>query len=182
MSILVTLVADAIAEIVNPLPPSYWGNILLAELALMFLLAFVCVTALTVVFRRIPTVAPLRDLTLADGIDHLWTLVCIPLTRVSAVLPRPFAEWVRRLNSDGLFGKVQWLNPRAHPWRFACALGLLVGMGLGLAQLQEGLPPSLRIGLLAGGIFISAEFGAALLGFAVLGDYLGLHPPFSKSN
>src|SRR5690349_21831833 len=42
-AILVTLVADAIAEIIRPLPPSYWGNILLAALVLMFLLALFCV-------------------------------------------------------------------------------------------------------------------------------------------
>ena len=47
---------------------------------------------------------------------------------------------------------------------------------------QEGLPPSLKAGLLVAGIFISAELGATLLGFALFGGYLGLRPPFGKNN
>jgi len=45
-----------------------------------------------------------------------------------------------------------------------------------VAQLQEGFPPSLMIGLVVAGIFISAEFAATLVGFAILGGYLGLRP------
>jgi hypothetical protein len=77
-------------------------------------------------------------------------------------------------NSDRLFARLPWVNPRPHPWRFAWALGLVVGAGLVLAQLQEGLPPSLRTGLIVMGIFISAELVATLLGFAIFGGYLGL--------
>jgi hypothetical protein len=180
-AILVTLIADVIAEIVHPFPPSYWGNVLIVELGLMFLLALICVVALIVVFARIQTVTPSRDLTPADGIDDLWTLMRVPVTKVSTFLPPTFVEWVNRFNSDWLFTRVQWLDARTHPWRFACALGLLVGMGLTLAQLQEGLPPSPKIDLLVAGILISAEFGATLLGFAVLGGYLGLRPSFNRS-
>jgi hypothetical protein len=42
-----------------------------------------------------------------------------------------------------------------HPYRFASALGLLAGLGW-LLQLQEGLPPNWRIGLLVAG-FISVS-------------------------
>jgi hypothetical protein len=55
-------------------------------------------------------------------------------------------EWVARFEGDWLFARVPWL----HPWRFACAPGVLVGCGLALAQLQAGFPPSLTLGLLAG--------------------------------
>jgi hypothetical protein len=175
-AILVTLIADAIAEVVRPFSPSYWGNVLLVELVLMFGLALMCVIALIVVFARIQTSAPPRDLTPADAIDDLWTLVRVPVTNANAFLPGAFVEWVECFNSDWLFARVQWLNPRTHPWRFACALGLLVGVGLALAHLQEGLPPNLKIGLLVAGIFISAEFGTTLLGFAIFGSYLGLRP------
>ena len=106
----------------------------------------------------------------------------VPVTKSSAVLPRVFVEWVKRFNSDWLFARLQWLNPRTHPWRFACTLGLLVGVGLTVAQLQEGLPPSLSIGLLVTGVFIAAELGATLLGFAIFGGYLGLRPSFNKNN
>jgi hypothetical protein len=85
-----------------------------------------------------------------------------------------------RFNSDGLFLRVPWLNPRTHPWRFAGFLGLLVGVGSFLAQMCEGLPPSLEIGLLLGEIFTSVELSATLVGFTILGGYLGLRPSFGK--
>jgi hypothetical protein len=176
----VTLSADAVAEIARPYPPSFWGNVLLVELALMFVLALVCVSALVVVFSRIQTLAPPRNLTPADGIDDLWTLVRVPAKKANAFLPKAVVGWVKRFNSDWLFTRVPWVDPRTYPWRFACVLGLLAGVGLTLAQLQEGFPPSLQIGLLAAGIFISAEFVSTLLGFAVLGGYLGLRPAFNK--
>jgi hypothetical protein len=177
----ITLVADAVAEIVRPLPPSYWGNVLLIELGLMILLTVVCIIALAVVFGRIQPVAPPRNLTPVDGIDDLWTLVRFPVIRFSTALPRAFVEWVKRFNSDWLFSRVPWLNPRLHPWRFACAVGLLTGVGLAVAQLQEGFPPSLLIGLVVAGIFISGEFLATLVGFAILGGYLGLRPGFKQN-
>jgi len=180
-AILLTLVADAIAVIVHPLPWSHWGIVLRIELGLMFLLFGICVIALTLVFRRIHTDAPAHDLTPADGIDDLWTLVRVPVTKSSLILLHTLVEWVMRFNSDLLFAKVQWLNPRIHPWRFACILGLLAGVGLALAQLQEGLPPSLNIGLILAGIFIFGEFGAILVGFAIFGGYLGLRSSFNPN-
>ena len=180
-AILATLVADSVAEVVSRLPWSYWGDVLLAGLGLMYLLTLICALALAVVFRRIQTHAPPRDLTPADGIDDLWTLVRVPVRRISAVLPPALVDWVERFTSDGLFFRLQWLCPRAHPWRFACAVGLLVGVGLALAQLQEGFPPNLKVGLLVAVIFVTAEAGGTLLGFAVLGGYLGLRPAFNKN-
>jgi hypothetical protein len=181
-AILVTLIADAIAEIVVPFPPSSWGKILLGELVFMFLLVAICVVALAITFGHIQTVTPPADLTPADGIDDLWTLVRVPITRLGAVLPRALADWVERFECDRLFGRIPWLAPRVHPWRFACTLGLVVGAGLVAAQLQEGLPPSLATGLIVAGIFVSAEMGATLIGFALLGGYLGLRPAFKISD
>jgi len=179
-AILFTLIADAIAEIAYPLPMSYWGKVLLVELALMFLIATTCAIALALTFRDTQTIPPPQDLTPADGIDDLWTLVRIPVQKASSILPPAFLEWVLKLNSDWLFSRVQWLNPRLHPWRFACCLGLLVGVGLTLAQLQEGFPPNLKIGLIVAGIFISGEFSATLAGFVIFGGYLGLRPSIKK--
>lgn len=175
-AIVITLIADAIAEVVRPFPPSDWGRVLLAELLAMFGLAFLCVIAVAVVFRRIRTGAPPAGLTVADALDDLWTLVRLPVTKASAVLPSAFVGWVQRFHSDLLFVHFEWVNPRRHPWRFACALGLLVGVVVFLAQLQEGLPPNLKIGLLVAGIFILVEFIATLAGYAALGRYLGLRP------
>jgi hypothetical protein len=181
-AIFITLCSDAIAEFVQPVPPSLWRNILIIELGSMFLFTFICGLALWVVFRGMPTPLPPPNLTPADAIDDLWSLVRVPVVRGGSIFPPPMVEWVRRFNSDLLFARVQWLDPRKSPWRFTGAVGLLVGILLVLAQLQEGLPPSLAIGLLVMGIFISVEFVATLLGFAVFGGYLGLRPTFKKKS
>ena len=175
-AIAITLVADAVAMILHPLAPSHWGMILQAELAVMMLLAAVCGVVLVRFWRRTKTAPPPEDLTPADAIDDLWTLVRVPIKKTSAYLPRGFVEWVSRWNSDRFFARIGWFNPRFHPWRFACLLGLLVGILLVIAQLQEGLPPSLAIGLLVTGIFIFGEFFGVLIGFAVAGGFLGLRP------
>ena len=175
-AIWITLIADGIAVATHPVPPSSWGTALLVELGLMSLLTLVCTAALALVVARTQTASPPRDLTPADGIDDLWALMRVPVTRAGAFLPAALVAWVNRWNSDRFFARVQWVDPRDHPWRFACALGLLAGVGLVLAQLQEGLPPSLTIGLIVTGIFIGGEFVATLLGFAILGGYLGVRP------
>lgn len=144
----------------------------------MAVLALGCYLALAAIFRRLPATAPPPNLTPADGIDDLWTLVQVPVVALSALLPHRFVQWVKRFDSDMLFSRLPWIDPRTHPWRFATVLGLLVGVGLLVAQLQEGLPPSLAAGLIVAAIFISAETSAALVGFAVLGGYLGLRPSF----
>jgi len=171
-----TLVADAIAEIVHPSPLSGWGTALLIELALMFLFASICTATLAIISRDIQSAPAPRDLTPADAIDDLWALVRVAVTNLHTVLPRPLVEWVNGFHSDRLFSRAQWLNPRRHPWRFACMLGLLAGVGLALVQLQEGLPPNPEAGLAVVGMFVCVELGAILVGFAVLGGYLGLRP------
>ena len=134
-----------------------------------------------VVFGRIPIAAASpSDLTPADGIDNLWTLVQVPFVKAGAHLPHAEVPWVAGFNSDRLFDWLPWIDPRPHPWRFACTLGLLVGLGLVLAQWQEGLPPSLEIGLIVMGIYVSGELAATLLGFAIFGGYLGLRPAFKS--
>lgn len=181
IAIWITLIVDCIAEISRPFSPSFWGRILLVELALMCLFALICVIELVIAFRGIQTPVPPNNLTPADGIDDLLTLVRYPLVKASRFIPKAFIDWLHRINSDYLFARIQWLNPHIHPWRFACGLGLLIGFGLLLAQLQEGFPPNLETGLLVAGIFISAELGATLIGFALIGGYLGLRPPFKNS-
>jgi len=172
------LLVDALAEIVRPFPTSYWGYVLLVALGAMAVLTLGCYLALAAIFRRLPATAPPPNLTPADGIDDLWTLVQVPVVALSALLPHRFVQWVKRFDSDMLFSRLPWIDPRTHPWRFATVLGLLVGVGLLVAQLQEGLPPSLAAGLIVAAIFISAETSATLVGFAVLGSYLGLRPSF----
>ena len=181
-AIFITLCSDAVAEFVQPMPPSLWSNILIIELGGMFLLTIICGLAMWVIFRGMPTPLPQPNLCPADAIDDLWSLVRVPVLRAGAFIPPPIIEWVKRFNSDRLFARLQWLSPSNHPWRFASAVGLLVGILLIIAQFQEGLPPSLAVGLLVMGIFISVEFVAIMVGFALFGVYLGLRPTFSSKN
>jgi hypothetical protein len=47
-------------------------------------------------------------------------------------------------------------------------------------QGQEDLPHTLEVSLLLAVFFISVEFFATLLGFALIGDNLGLRPSISR--
>jgi hypothetical protein len=153
---LATLVLDTVAKFRLSRP--LWTRV---AIAVLYLLTLASVAALAAVFRQISPLPPPTDSTMADALDDLWTLIRVP------------AGW----DIGSLFARVQWAHPRRHPWRLACVLGIAAGLLLFLAHLQEGLPPSLRTGLLVAGIFVSIEFVATMLGFAALGGYLGLRPP-----
>jgi hypothetical protein len=174
--IFATLFADAVAETVHRAPPSCWGAVLQWELTLIFMLTLLCAIAVAVTFGSLPTGRPPDDLTPADGLDDLWTLVRVPVVHAGRWLPVALVEWVRQCGSDTLFARLGWLDPRRHAWRFAGGLGLLAGITLASAQLLEGLPPSLEIGVLVTGLFLGGELIGTFLGFAVLGGYLGLRP------
>ena len=119
-----------------------------------------CAAALARVFRNTASPPAPSNLTVADGLEDLWTLVRIPAT------------W----NLEQILEVLSWVHPRRRPWRFACALGAAAGLALFLARLQEGAPPTLRIGLLIAAILIGVEFAGTLLGFALFGQLLGLRP------
>jgi hypothetical protein len=180
-SIFITLCTDIIAEFVVPLPSLDWVNFLRLELGLMLLLGLLCGASLWFAFHHLPTPTPPHNLTPADAIDDLWSLVRIPVVKARKFLPTRFVAWIDRVDSNRLFKHAAWSDPRQHPWRFASMLGLLVGVLLVLAQLHEGLPPSLSAGLLTVVIFISVEFAATLVGFAILGGYLGLRPTLGQN-
>lgn len=180
VAIVITLAADVIAMDLSPLPLSYWSGVIVVELGVMALFTLICIIALVVVSRRQPLPAPPGDLTPADAIDDLWTLVRVPVMRAGASLPAVVSAWVQKADSDWLFGRLPWVNPRSHPWRFAAALGLLAGLGLALAQRLEGPAPSLQVGLLVAAIFIAGELTATVVGFAIAGGYLGLRPSLTR--
>jgi hypothetical protein len=149
---------------------------LVVQLVALSLLAILVAAALAVAIPTIPSSPPPRDLTPADALDDLWALVRVPLDRACRILPGRVVDGVDRLTSDSLFSRSPWIDPRRHPWRFACLCGFAAGLALVAAQLQEGLPPSLGIGLIVAGIYISGELLATVVGFAVLGGYLGIRP------
>ena len=172
-SIIATIAADTTALLLHPLPPTHWGRVLETGLAFVFVLGALSAIALVAVFPRIGPAAPM-NLTLADGIDDLWALVRVSLKMARGILPRPWIDRADAFESEKVFARVAWLNPRIHPWRFASALGLLAGACLIAAEAQEGPPPDVATGLLVSAIFLSVELTATLLGFAVFGRYLGL--------
>jgi len=180
LAILVTLAADAVAEITSQGLRSAWGNFLLGELVVMYVLTLLVVIEAWIAYHHLQTEPPPASLTLADGIDDLWTLVRVPLRWAKRYFPGKLVDWLLRLDSDTIFSKFVWINPRRHAWRFAGVLGLMAGITLLLAQLTEGLPPNLRTGLLVIGIFIGAELGAVFIGYALFGGYLGLRPTFRR--
>lgn len=176
LAVAMTLASDSVSEILDRGPRSTWGNVLLAELGLMILLTIACGLAVAAAVPGVGLEPAPGNLTPADGIDDLWSLVRVPVIWASrGRLPR-LRAWVESWNSDRLFDRMGWWNPRQHAWRFASAVGLLAGIGLAASQLREGLPPSLMVGLLAMSIFVVGEFAGTLLGFAFLGGYLGLRP------
>jgi hypothetical protein len=179
-SMLITLCSDAIAEIIVPVPDSEWVILIRLELVFLFLLTILCGVSLWLVFHSLQTPSPPTNLTPADAIDDLWSLVRIPALKSHKHLPPRWVDWIAHINSDRLFKRAALIDPRHHPWRFTSLVALLLGFFLMLAQFKEGLPPSLQIGLLTAAIFIAIEFSAILLGFAILGGYIGLRPAIWK--
>lgn len=177
LSIGVTILAGTVAAVLNPEPPSPDARLLMAGLGGMALVTVYCAAAVMHAFRGLPAVAPPANLTLCDAIDDLWMFVRVPVSRLRALLPERWVWLVLTFHAERLFARIASFDPRRHPWRFACAAGIAAGSCLCLAELQEGLPPSLPVGLLATSIFLAGETLAVLLGFALLGGYLGLRPP-----
>lgn len=85
-------------------------------------------------------------------------------------------------------------DPREHPWRYGCAVGLLAGAAIPLLDPSVLLVPGL--GLVSGQLngpnlsdlattapaLIAIEFGLVLTGYASLGAYLGLRPRTRKTH
>ena len=73
--------------------------------------------------------------------------------------------------------RARWLDLRRHPWRFGLTVALAAGLAFAAVHgLTEG-GPSLRhlpLELLGGTLITAIEAAAALLGFALLGNYLGI--------
>lgn len=140
-AILLTLLADALAEFVQPFPPSYWGSVLIGDLAALFGLTLICGLLLVAAYWRVVLPAAPRTLTPADALDDLWTLVRWLVTKLARWLPRALVGWVHRATSARLFAKLPWLNPRCHPWRFAGALGAAGGFWASAGPIARGVAP-----------------------------------------
>lgn len=74
------------------------------------------------------------------------------------------------------------LNPREHPWRYACAIGLLAGAAVPLLEVVvltvsgRLTGPQLSDLAATAPTLITIEAGLVVAGYAILGGYLGLRP------
>ncbi len=70
------------------------------------------------------------------------------------------------------------LDIRRYPWRFCTVVMIIAGAGLILVQgISEGPPANLARALEASAILFSGEVFSGVIGFAILGRYLGLYRP-----
>ncbi len=173
-AVLITLLSDMAAMVLHPVPPTLWAHLLLAGVIVLLALVLLCAVVLAAAFRPVARVPVSSNLTIADGLEDLWTLVRIASRRFRKLLPRRLAEYIQHVHPDTLWRPIPWLNPRTHPWRFAVALGIGAGCCLLLGQAQQGAPPTIGAGLLIAGLFLSIETAATLLGYLAFGRYLGL--------
>ncbi len=76
---------------------------------------------------------------------------------------------------------LNWLNPRKHAWNAVLLIGLLIGAALALVELTsgDGGPPPLGRFVIVAIIFMGIEGIGVLLGYTLLGKFLGLfrHDP-----
>ena len=118
---------------------------------------------------------------LAEALDDLWLLVCISLRwfeRTVPIVQRPL-YWIEKIGAVVLDKITNFpiVGARHHPWRFCVLVSLGVGIAVSLVHaVGEGIPANIITAMLVAGFFIAAEFIAVLLGFVILGGFLGLRP------
>jgi len=70
---------------------------------------------------------------------------------------------------------VGWLNPRRHRWNLVILAAVAMGLILVLFEaVAEGLSPNLGRVLLVVGVYVSLEVAGVVLGYLLLGEYLGI--------
>jgi hypothetical protein len=91
---------------------------------------------------------------------------------IAASLFRPLETLAGSVSIRRAWG---WIHPRRHVWRLILMAGLLMGLGLALAEsLVEGASANLHTALLVLAIFITLEGSAVILGWLLFSRYLGL--------
>ena len=70
---------------------------------------------------------------------------------------------------------LEWINPRCHRWNLVIILSLAMGFLLVVVEmLAEGVSPNVGRAFLVVGVYISLESAGVLLGYFLLGKYLGI--------
>jgi hypothetical protein len=128
-------------------------------------------------------IAPSLDMPFEDVIDDLvassqWEKAHTDPSDPSLVLD----SMLEKLLTLSLVRSVlRWLNPRKHPWRIALSLGGFMGLALlRSAMSAEGGPPQHGKLAMVAVVFIGAEYGGVLLGYALLAKPLGLFRPDAR--
>ena len=189
VSIAATLLADAITEFQHPTwSISLWGKLLILGLGVVAVPVFLGGLATNSAASQVRVVRSSGAETTAgmgaldEALDDLWSLVESVLSWLGHRVPwlgSPL-RWVGSLGRRTLatINGISWLSPRFHPWRFCLLAALAVGLALGLAPaVLEGMPPSLAILVEVVLVFIAGETAMTMLGFLLLGGYLGLRAP-----
>ena len=189
LAIGVTLVADTIMELQYPTwDTSIWGQLLVVGLGTVASIAWAAGLVTVAAARRLgatPTSEwpPIGEAgSLGEALGDLWALVRKILAWYGHSFPwssRPL-HWIDNLGNQ-LFEWMMnwpWIGPRSHPWRFCASVALALGVTLATAHgLEEGPSFNLTTTVLAWSIFIVVELAAVLIGFLLLGGFLGLRPP-----
>ena len=189
VSIAATLLTDAITEFQHPTwSISLWGKLLILGLGVVAVPVFLGgLATIGAASQARPVRSSGAETTVGIGaldeaLDDLWSLVESPLSWLGHRVPwlgRPL-QWIGSLGRRLLatINGISWLSPQSHPWRFCLLAALAVGLALGLAPVVlEGMPPSFAIFIKVVLVFITGETAMAMLGFLLLGEYLGLRPP-----
>jgi hypothetical protein len=189
LAIGVTLVADAFMELHYPAwDTSNWGQLLVVGLGLVALIAGAAGLVTVAAARRLSAThtsegPPIGEAgSLGEALVDLWALARKILAWFGHSLPwlsRPL-HWIDNLGNR-LFEWMMnwpWIGPRSHPWRFCASVALALGVALATAHgLEEGPSFNLTTTVLVGSIFIVVELAAVLIGFLLVGGFLGLRPP-----
>ena len=205
MVLLTALVLWSISRVTRPLPLrsplQRWTKASACSLAGLLLLAFypeelrqsIAGALVTIavgasflfglVWALGTAIAPSLDMPFEDVIDDLvassqWEKAHLDPSDPSLVLD----SMLEKLLALSLVRSVlRWLNPRKHPWRIALLLGGFMGLALLLSAMNgEGGPPQLGKWAMVAVVFIGAEYGGVLLGYALLARPLGLFRPDAR--
>ncbi|MEO8973033.1 MAG: hypothetical protein ABI406_15720 [Ktedonobacteraceae bacterium] len=191
-SIIITLITDTIAEAQQSswsIVP--WGTFLVISLVVVAIPTVIAGVALLQAGRdlniaRTQSTEPFASdslSTLGYALDDLLFLLQIPGVWLVRLLPPLSAvtRWIGNLCQHiGLAtaSKNFWNMIRTHAWRFCLLVALISGLGLSAAQeFLEGPPPAIIIVFTVGLFFFIIETIAVILGFLLLGGFLGLRPP-----
>jgi hypothetical protein len=113
-----------------------------------------------------------------DLLDDIAAL-CAHLERRLSLL----GELERVAAHPALRTLADWLNPRRHRWRAVALGGVVLGIALAAAEaLGEGISPEAGRLVLVSAVFIGIASAGVLVGYGLLGRFLGLYRPAQTGN